>query len=57
MDELLLVKGFTAMFEQVWHTNKVNNNLFIIRYPNKQNLLELKEFEDFNLLGTRCRVF
>jgi hypothetical protein len=57
MGEQLPVKDFTAMFEQVWHTNKVNNNLFIIWYPNKEKLLELKEFEDFNLLVTRCRVF
>jgi hypothetical protein len=57
MGEQLPVKDFTAMFEQVWHTNKVNKNLFIIWYPNKEKLLELKEFEDFNLLVTRCRVF
>jgi hypothetical protein len=56
MYELLLVKGFTAMFERVWHTKKVSNNFFIIRYPGKQKLLEQTKFEYFNMLGTSCRV-
>jgi hypothetical protein len=56
MGEQLPVKGFTALFEQVWHTKKVSNNLFIIRYPGKQKLLELTKFEYFNMLGTSCRV-
>ncbi|KAM0910538.1 hypothetical protein ACQ4PT_014075 [Festuca glaucescens] len=58
MTENILNQGFTDMFEWnwIWKAKRQADNLYVMRFPNKQKIAELTKFAEFTLLGTGCKI-
>ncbi|KAG8093080.1 hypothetical protein GUJ93_ZPchr0012g20293 [Zizania palustris] len=53
-----MVDGFTNQFKWnwLWRAKDMGNGTFQIRFPNKNRLEEISNFEEFTLKGTNVRI-
>ncbi|SPT18608.1 unnamed protein product [Triticum aestivum] len=58
INETQLLEGFNYMFNWnwQWRYKKQGSNAFLMRFPNKGRLMELINYDDFTLFGTRAVV-